>query len=473
GRDFVEGENELRGFPGVKVYGRLTEVPKDEAIDFVFISVPRENVLEVMGDCVKKGVKLATIFTTNFADEESDYGRKLQKELLKRAENKVRILGPNGMGLYFPRKGIRWRTSLPLSLETHKEHDIGLVAQSGGLSNLIIHALDFEGFGISKAFSIGNAADVNLGDVINYLMNDKETNIIISYIEGLPEGGGRVLLNLLKRIKKKNKIMIAIKAGKSQAGVKAAISHTASLIGNFNIWKSALHQSGAILIETLDDLINMLKFLKSTAHIILQSPYPQRKIESALLISISGGYGVISSDILSEYGVHIKNIPSDLVKELEKIENAPGTSYKNPLDFGSLIYKPDVIYKIIRRVLDFNFESASKKNGPKTMSGKLRTDITELGRLFSILIFEIPPLYLKYQMRADIDLSEELSKLLIKLKNDIKEKGVLIPILVIIEDIGFDNVRNRIKKRLQDENIPVFRDILDIARTLKFFNESL
>ena len=102
---------DIPDFDKNKIYPSLKDIPNQ--VDFVFIAVPHSKILDVMDECVEKGVKLASVFTAEFSDSGTKEGLELEKKLLKRAKNKVRILGPNGLGLYYPKLGIAWRTQFP------------------------------------------------------------------------------------------------------------------------------------------------------------------------------------------------------------------------------------------------------------------------------------------------------------------------------------------------------------------------
>ncbi|MFX1325807.1 MAG: CoA-binding protein, partial [Promethearchaeota archaeon] len=114
---------EIPGFNKKKIFSSIIDIP--ENIDYAWISVPASQVLNIIDDCVEKGVKLATVFSSNFSDSGTEEGQKLEKELVKRAQKKLRILGPNGMGLYYPKLGIAWRPHFPMMAG-----NIGLIAQS-------------------------------------------------------------------------------------------------------------------------------------------------------------------------------------------------------------------------------------------------------------------------------------------------------------------------------------------------------
>jgi acyl-CoA synthetase (NDP forming) len=414
-------------FPEVAVYSRVTDIPDTEPVDFAFIEVPREHVIEVVKDCSLKGVKLAAIFSSGFADAGTENGRQLQAELarfIKEAGNGLHVIGPNGMGLYYPRLGIRWRPSLPL------EHGgTGVVAQSGGLCNLLIHGLAVAGIPISTALSIGNAMDITAIDVIAYFKADVETKIIIVYLEGIPEGKGREFKDLLAAC---DKPVILVKGGRTASGSKAALSHTASLVGNFAAWQAVARQAGVYLVETFEDVIDLAKHV---------TYYGKRRVRNVCILTLSGGYGVICSDTLTSHGIVLPDFVGNarLQESLRHVLGSVGTSIGNPVDVGAFIYDVSKLETIANAVLSEPTIDA--------------------------LIFEIAPLYVASSLRPDVHLETELPDMLDRVK-----KAARKPILVICEDIGFDAVRNDIVSRLRKVQIPVYADIMHVTRVLRYTN---
>jgi acetate---CoA ligase (ADP-forming) len=226
--------------------------------------------------------------------------------------------------------------------------------------------------------------------------------------------------------------MVILKGGRSEIGSRAAVSHTASLVGSFQIWANAIKQAGGVLVETFEDLIDTMKYLKMIGLL---------KLENVCLASLSGGYGVICSDTLAEHNINLPYFKdgTKIRENLSKLFTEKGTSYNNPIDLAVTIYDPAKLEKIFRTILD-----------DSSVDG---------------IIFEIAALYLVYSMKSNINLSEELFKMLSNIKKDYKK-----PFLVIIQDIGFREAQNSLKDKLQSINIPVYSDILHIARTIKKLN---
>ena len=276
GKIFAINPN-LKEIPGLddgtqgQIFHSIKGIP--EPIDFAFIAVAKEQILEVIDDCVEKGVKLVSIFTSEFSDSGTEEGTQLEKNLIKHAENKGRILGPNGMGLYYPKKGIAWRLGFP-----SEPGRIGLICQSGGLSNLAVFMGKELGITYSKVFSFGNGADLDFVDLLAHLSQDDETDYIIAYLEGIKEGRGKVLRRVLEKNKKP---ILLLKGGVSATGQIAAKTHTAAIAGKNEIWDGLFKQFGVVQVETLTELLYgaliLDYFFKKTF-----------KVTNLMIVSISG-----------------------------------------------------------------------------------------------------------------------------------------------------------------------------------------
>ena len=323
---------EIPGFPKENIYPSIKDVPNN--VDFAFITVPRDHVLQIIDDCVEKGLKLVSIFTAEFSDAGTIEGIEAENELLKRANNKIRMLGPNGMGLFYPKIGIQWRAKFPT-----EAGNVGFVAQSGGICNIAIYTAKELGFHFSKVFSFGNGADVDAIDLISFLEEDPETSIILCYLEGVKQGRGNLLIKKLANAKKPIAIL---KGGRTNKGATAARTHTASISGDNKIWSSIFKQANVMKVNSLEQLLNLANFIDC---------YGIKKLENAAVFSISGGYGVVLVDLLQEAGINIPNFSPETQQELDKQFFIRGTSSKNPLDVAAQLFQGDSIQKIIEIAL--------------------------------------------------------------------------------------------------------------------------
>jgi acyl-CoA synthetase (NDP forming) len=414
---------EIPGFDKNNIYPSLKEIPGD--VDFVFIAVPPSKILEVMDECSEKGVKLATVFTAEFSDSGTEEGLELEKELLKRAQNKVRILGPNGLGLYYPKLGIAWRSHFPA-----KSGTINFIAQSGGICNLVIYSANVLGINFSKVFSFGNGADVDFIDILYFMINDPETNIILCYLEGIKSERGEALKKVFEYNNRKNKKPIVIvRGGKTKTGSVAAKTHTASISGENHIWKAIFEQYNIIEVNSIEQLL---------ATAVLIENYGIFETKNLAVLSSSGGYGVILVDLIEKLGIKIPPFSPNIQKQISSNFFTLGTSSKNPLDVSAQVFSGESVYKIMDLALsDENIDG---------------------------LIVDLPSFYFNsdYSFRITIDHSYE-DKIIEALTLGHKYKKPLIP---IIKRINCPEDRDRLFRKLTNKKVPIFEDPIEFIPLL-------
>ena len=289
---------------GRKCYRSVLEYKKK--IDLAIISIPAKFVKKVLIECGKKKIKNVIIISAGF----SEIGNiKEEEELLDVAKKYgVRILGANCFGTVNPY--VELDTSFAKTIPD-KGH-IAFISQSGALwSGIVEWSLDK--FGFSKFASLGNMVDVDFADLIGYLSKDKLTKVIVCYIEYLKNG--KKFMDAVRICKKP---VIVIKAGVSEAGIKAALSHTGSIAGKYEIYKAAFKQCGAILVENLTDAFNKANYLCS-----------QRLGKKVVIVSNAGGPAVLASDYCNKYNLEVVRLPKNFIGSLR----LPNTwSKQNPID---------------------------------------------------------------------------------------------------------------------------------------------
>lgn len=409
--------DEIPNFDNKKIFRSLKEIPGE--VDFAFIAVPPSQILNTIDDCVKKDVKLVTVFTSEFSDSGTEEGIKLEKELIKRAKNKLRILGPNGLGLFYPKLGLAWRPEFPTI-----PGNIGFLAQSGGICNIAIYGAERYGINFSKVFSFGNGADLDLVDLLYFFSKDPETNIILCYLEGIKEGR----INDLKIVLEQNtKPIVVLKGGKTKTGSIAAKTHTASISGDNRLWEALFRQYNIIEVDTLEQLLY-------TARLI--DYYGIFELNNLAVLSISGGYGVILVDLLEKAGFQIPPFSPEIKNKLDSKFFMPGTSSKNPLDLAAQFFFGKFVYEIIDIALSDN-----KMDG---------------------LILDMPSFYLMPVFRSREDQPFE-SNMIESLSLGHKYNKPLIP---IIQRLNYPEDRERISKKLAERKVPVFGDPLEFIPLL-------
>ncbi|NVM44698.1 MAG: CoA-binding protein [Candidatus Lokiarchaeota archaeon] len=400
---------EISNFPKENMYTSILDIP--EAIDFAFIAVPAKKVLEVMDDCVEKGVKLVTIFTSEFSDAGTEKGAELEKELLRRAKNKVRILGPNGLGLFYPKIGVAWRPEFPTDLG-----NVGFIAQSGGICNIAIYSSLELGINFSKVFSFGNGADLDFVDLLSFLINDPETEIILCYLEGIKEGR----IDTLKTILKGNtKPIIVLKGGQSEIGAIAAKTHTASIAGDNKIWKNFFRQFNLIEVDSLEELLHTARLIDC---------YGCFKLQNLAVVSISGGYGVVLADLIEKSGLHVPPFSPNIQHEISKRFFMAGTSSNNPLDFAAQFFAINIVKEVIDIILsDNNFDG---------------------------LIIDLPGFYLKLSPR--IESTEDFFKIMLEILNLGHKHNK--PLILIMQHLTRPNTINEFLTKIKENKITIFGD---------------
>jgi acetyltransferase len=413
-----------------KIYPSVKDVPGE--LDFVFIAVPRSAIIDIIDDCVEKGVKLASIFTAEFSDAGTEKGREMERKLLEHAKNRLRILGPNGMGLYYPKLGISWRPKFP-----NTQGNVGFIAQSGGICNLAIYASEELEIDFSKVFSFGNGADLDFVDLLHFLSNDPETDIILGYIEGLSKGRGKALQRILKE---NDKPIVVVKGGKSGQGSVAAKTHTGTLTGEKKMWETLFRQYGVIEVDSLEELLNAARLIEC---------YGTFPMQNLAILSISGGYGVIMVDLLEKEGLRVPSFSNMVQGKLDEKFFTSGTSSSNPLDVSAQIYNSDSIHDIIDIAL-----SDEKIDG---------------------LIMDLPTWY--FNMDFHLTKDENFEPTIIKAFGlGHKHEKPLIP---IIQRVNCPEDRIRMVRKLSEQKIPVFgapKEIFPllpkISDQFKYFNEN-
>ncbi len=414
---------EIPGFDKEIIYSSLKDIPGD--VDFVYIAVPSSKILKVMDDCVEKGVKLATVFTAEFSDSGTEEGAELERELLKRAKNKVRILGPNGLGLYYPKLGIAWRSRFPA-----KSGNLCFIAQSGGICNLVIYGADVLGMNFSKVFSFGNGTDVDLVDILYFMINDPETDIILCYLEGIKAERGEILRKVFEFNNRYNKKpIIIVRGGQTKTGSIAAKTHTASISGENHIWKAIFDQYNIIEVNSIEQLL-------ATAYLIKY--YGLFELNNLAVLSASGGYGVILTDMIEKAGMNVPSFSHDIQKQIASNFFTNGTSPKNPLDVSAQVFSSKSVYKIL--------------------------DLSLADKKIDGVIVDLPSFYFNsdHTYRITFDPSYE-ENMIESLTLGHKHHKPLIP---IIKRIHCSEDRDRLFKKATEKDVPVFEDPVEFISLL-------
>ncbi|MFA5214335.1 MAG: acetate--CoA ligase family protein, partial [Methanoregula sp.] len=284
-------------------------------IDAVVIAIPAAGVPRVIQEAGEKGIPLAIIISSGF-HESGEAGRMLEEQVIAHAKRyHMRIMGPNCLGLMLPSQGIN-TTFDPVSPKPGK---IAFLSQSGAIITTIVDWSLPEEIGFSAVISVGNQADLTFEDFIRFTGDDPHTKAIILYIEQIKDG--KRFVDIVSRVTEK-KPVVAIKAGASRIGQKAAASHTGSLAGNYAVYQAAFRQAGVIPARSIREAFQAAELLSSEG-------YP--KGVRAIVISNAGGFAVLSSDYAERFGISLVEFPQAILDELDAILPA-NWSRANPID---------------------------------------------------------------------------------------------------------------------------------------------
>jgi len=275
---------------GVKAYKNVKNIPED--VDLAVIVVPRRAGFGEMGE----------------------EGKREERELVEIAHKYgMRIIGPNCVGVMDTHSNLN-----ATFIMNAKKGSVAFVSQSGALGAGIVYKTIKEDIGFSKFISVGNMADVDFADLMEYLAEDNNSKSIALYIEGIKNG--KKFMEIAKKVSKKKPI-IALKAGKSESGARAASSHTGSLAGSYAIYDAAFKQSGVLVAETIDDLLSMAR--------AFTQPLPKGK--KVAIMTNAGGPGVLTADQLDKRGLKLANLKEETMERLREFL-PPMAAVKNPVD---------------------------------------------------------------------------------------------------------------------------------------------
>ena len=282
---------------GKKCYSSILDI--QEPVDYAVIVVPSRLALRAVQECIQKGLKGIHLFTSGFSETGTAEGIKLEKELAALVKGKIRMIGPNCMGIYCPKSGLSFNP-----MASYKEGNIGIITQSGTFAQFFIQSEKPRNIQISKLISYGNAVDIDCPELLDYFADDPDTHIITLYIEGIRDG--RLLKASLERAAAK-KPVIALKGGITEEGGRVASSHTGSLAGAGKIWETMFQQAGVLLVNDIDELINTALAFSS-----LKPP----RGKGISIITYSGGFSVVQSDLAIKAGLDVPQLSTEAREKL-------------------------------------------------------------------------------------------------------------------------------------------------------------
>jgi acyl-CoA synthetase (NDP forming) len=318
-----EGEIYPVGIRAGEVYGRKIQTKPgslSEGIDLAVILVPARFVAETLDICGRKGIHHAIISTGGFR-EFSDQDNQAERDVLLTAKRYgIRFIGPNCIGIICTDSGLCTPFN-PLQPKRFKKGPVSLIAQSGGVTTQSAYHFSEEHVGFSKIISAGNKLDMGEIELLEYLVEDENTEQIHLYLESIEHGGD--LMRLARRSKKP---IVIFKSNVTHTASQVAKSHTAALSNNDSIVDGALRQSGVVRVQNIHEMTFAAKALQ----------LPPLKGDRLVAISLSGGFSVILGDACEKYGFKCPKLPRELISEIEGFRRGGVIRMSNPMDFGDV-----------------------------------------------------------------------------------------------------------------------------------------
>ncbi|MEM3929487.1 MAG: CoA-binding protein [Candidatus Korarchaeum sp.] len=289
---------------GLKCYPRVSDVP--DRVDVAVISVPSDKVLSVIDDCGKAGVKFAVVITSGFKEVGNE---ELEEELVRRAHGYgIRVLGPNIFGyVYAPS-----RLNASFGPKDVISGNVAFISQSGALGIALMGYTIVENIGVSAIVSVGNKADIDDVDLLDFFDRDPNTRVM-------------KFIDVAARVSSRKPVVV-IKAGRTEVGARAAASHTGSMAGSVAVYESAFKQSGVLMAKSVEEAFDWTKALAWNG-------VPEG--ENLVVITNGGGAGVQSTDTFADNGVYLKKPPESLIQEIRKF-TPPFASFANPIDMTGM-----------------------------------------------------------------------------------------------------------------------------------------
>ena len=314
---------------GEEVYRRLADLP--ERPDLAVVCVRAELVPQVLRDCVEAGVRSAIVVSGGFAETGRD---DLQTELATIARaGDIPVVGPNCLGVYSPPAIDTFFLPFERVVEP-RPGSVALISQSGGILVDLMLKLTQEGVGLSRAVSIGNKVVLDEVDLLSWFLEDPRTSVIGLYLEGFGPGRGRDFVELANRA---DKPVLVMKSGKTPGGSRAVSSHTASLAGDYRVFRDVIASSRAIETQGEADFVAYCEALTCCRG---------NATRRLAIVTASGGHGAIASDGCFDAGLQLADLPAaDQAKLREQLSPAIRdiASLGNPIDLTGSAGDPDFV----------------------------------------------------------------------------------------------------------------------------------
>ena len=307
-----------KDFQGLKCFPSIADV--DAPIDLVVIGVPAAGVLPVLETCAEKRVPFVVILSGGFRESGPEGVQREQRMLAIARKSGMRIIGPNCLGFANIHSNVYAAFGSITREPKLKPGSVSLVTQSGGFGYSIALACSEAGIGFRHVIATGNESDIDTVQLIDALLDDAETRVIVAYIEGTRDG--RALLEVARRARAVGKPLLVWKAGVTEQGARAAASHTASLTGSYDFYQALFKQTGVVEIREIEEAVDYLKALGA-------GKYPVGGGVAAM--GVSGGSAIVFADAGEPLGLELCELSDETQERLSKVVPSIGAVH-NPID---------------------------------------------------------------------------------------------------------------------------------------------
>lgn len=298
---------------GRPVYRSVTDVPGP--VDLAIVTVPADGVLDLIPQLAAKKVPNMVLVTSGFS-ETGEAGKRLQDELVEKARAAgILILGPNTMGICNPHKRL-YCTGAPVA---PKAGSTAVVSQSGNMGAQLMGFAEKQGIGIRGFAGSGNEAMITIEDYLEAFEEDRPTETVMLYVESLKDG--RRFFETAKRVSRKKPVVV-LKGGRSKVGARAAESHTGALSSDSRMFDAMCRQAGLVRVERSMDLLDLSAAFSSL---------PLPKGNRAAIMTLGGGWGVVTADLCSEFALEVPDLSEEVLKKIDPLLPAYW-SHSNPVD---------------------------------------------------------------------------------------------------------------------------------------------
>ncbi|MEE9912880.1 MAG: CoA-binding protein [Deltaproteobacteria bacterium] len=314
---------------GMKAYPSLRTLP--EVPDLVMIAVRADLVPAALEDCAGAGARYIHILTAGFSEIGTEEGRQLEKRIAAIAkENNLLIIGPNCMGPYSPSVHLTAWGAVP-----GRDGSLGIISQSGGITQRFTEYICSLGLGVSKAVSIGNATVLDSPDFLEFMAGDREIGLIAVYLESIRDGGR---FFDLARALSSGKPVIMLKGGESKQGAATVQSHTGRMAGDQAVWRAVFEQTGMVCVTNMNEWVDTC---------LAFSLLPKTRGKGVFIIGGGGGNSVIFSDSCIRAGLDVPPLSGRSMERIRPFVPVAGSIAGNPLDFWATYLKPEYLFEVL------------------------------------------------------------------------------------------------------------------------------